>query len=42
MKDRKVKQVLCGDWYQWEGRGHKETVKENGGNIVYLCMKMEK
>jgi poly-D-alanine transfer protein DltD len=24
MKNRKVKQVLSGDWYQWEVRGYKE------------------
>jgi hypothetical protein len=37
MKDRKVKQVLSGCWFQWEGRGYKKRVKEGkyGGNIVY-------
>jgi hypothetical protein len=44
MENRKVKQVLSGGWYQWEGGGHKERVKEGGcgENIVYLYMKMEK
>jgi hypothetical protein len=43
-KNRKVKQVLPKDWYQWEGRGYKEKVLEGeyGGNIIYSCMKMEK
>jgi hypothetical protein len=26
MENRKVKQVLSGGWYQWEGRGYKERV----------------
>jgi hypothetical protein len=26
MNDRKVKQVLSGGWYQWEGGGYKERV----------------
>jgi hypothetical protein len=43
MKDRKVKQVSSGGWYQWEGKGYKERVKEGGysGNILYSGMKME-
>jgi hypothetical protein len=28
MKDKKVKRVLSGDGYQWEGGGYKERVKE--------------
>jgi hypothetical protein len=41
---RKVKQVLSGGWYQWEGGGYKERMKEGGygGYIIYSCMKMEK
>jgi hypothetical protein len=37
MKDRKIKQVLSGDWYQWERREYKERVKEDehGGKIMY-------
>jgi hypothetical protein len=43
MKERKVKQVFSGGEYQWEGGGHKETVKEGeyGGYILYSCMKIE-
>jgi hypothetical protein len=26
MKSKKVKQVLSGDWYQWEWGGYKERV----------------
>jgi hypothetical protein len=40
MKDGKVKQVLSGDWYQWEGGGHTERVKEGkyGGNTnTHTC-----
>jgi hypothetical protein len=42
-ENRKVKQVLFGGWYQWEGRGYKERVKEAecSGNIMYLCMKVK-
>jgi hypothetical protein len=32
IKGKEVKQVLCGDWYQWDRGGYKEKVKE--GNIV--------
>jgi hypothetical protein len=37
MENRKVKQVLSGDWHQWEGRGYKERVKEDecDGNSMY-------
>jgi hypothetical protein len=44
METRKVKQVLFGDWYQWEGEEYKERVKEAecSGNIMYSCMKIEK
>jgi hypothetical protein len=44
VESRKVKQVLPGGWYQWEGRRYKERVKEGeyDGNIMYSCMKMEK
>jgi hypothetical protein len=28
MKDRKVKLVLSGGWYQWERGGYKERVQE--------------
>jgi hypothetical protein len=43
MKDRKVKQVLSGGWYQWEEGGYKERRKEDkcGGNVMYSCVKME-
>jgi chitinase len=44
MKDKKVKQVLSGGWYQWEEGGHKGRKRkaEYGGNTMYSCMKMEK
>jgi hypothetical protein len=43
MKDRKVKQILSGDCYQWEKEGYKERVKDGEyGRNMYLCMKMEK
>jgi hypothetical protein len=43
MENRKVKQVLSGGWYQWEGGGYKERVQEGeyGGNSMYSCMKVE-
>jgi hypothetical protein len=43
MKDRKVKQICLGYWYQQEGEGHKERMKDSeyGRNIVYSCMKIE-
>jgi hypothetical protein len=43
MKERKVKQVFSGGEYQWEGGGHKETVKEGeyGGYILYSCVEIE-
>jgi hypothetical protein len=42
-KDRKVKQVLSGSWFQWEGGVYKEKVKEGEyGRNTYSCMKMEK
>jgi hypothetical protein len=43
MKDRKVKPVLSRVWYQWEGRGHKERVKEDeyGRSILYSYVKMK-
>jgi hypothetical protein len=43
MKDRKVKQVLSGGWYQQDRGKHKGRVKEGeyGGCIMYSCMKME-
>jgi hypothetical protein len=28
MKDRNVKQVPSGGWYQWEEEGYKERIKE--------------
>jgi hypothetical protein len=39
-----VKQVLTGGWYQWEGGGYKERVKEAkcSGNIMHSTVKMEK
>jgi hypothetical protein len=35
---------MSGDWYQWEGEGYKDRVKELecSGNTMYFCMKMEK
>jgi hypothetical protein len=44
MENRKVKQVLSGGWYLWEGRGSKERVKkaECRENTMHSCMKMEK
>jgi hypothetical protein len=44
METRKVKQVLFGGWYQWEGIGYKERLKgaKCGENIMYSCMKIEK
>jgi hypothetical protein len=43
MKDRKVKQFLLRDLYQWERGGHKEWVKEGkcDENTIYSCIKME-
>jgi hypothetical protein len=42
MKERKTKQVLSGDWYQWEGEGNKKRVKENEcDRNMYSRMKME-
>jgi hypothetical protein len=43
MKDRKVKQVLSGDGYQWEREGHTERVKQTkyGGSILYSYIKIE-
>jgi hypothetical protein len=40
---RRIKQVPFEGEYQWEGRGHKERVKEGkyGGCILYSCMKIE-
>jgi hypothetical protein len=41
MKDRKVKQILAGSWYQWEGGGYKERVKEGEWwNIMYSLWKL--
>jgi hypothetical protein len=44
MRNWRVKHILSGDWYQWEGGGYKEIVKEGeyDGNFMYSCMKMEK
>jgi hypothetical protein len=44
MRDRKVKQVLSGGWYQWEKEGYEERVYEGeyGRNIMCSCMKREK
>jgi hypothetical protein len=44
MKNRKLKQFLSGSWYQWDGEGGKERVKETecSGNIIYSCMELEK
>jgi hypothetical protein len=44
MKDRKVKQVLSGDWNQEDGGGYKERMQEAeySENIIYSCIKMEK
>jgi hypothetical protein len=35
-QNRKVKQVLSGGRYQWEGGGYKERVKE-GDMVEILC-----
>jgi hypothetical protein len=37
MKDKKVKRVLSGDWYQWEEGGYRKGVGEDeyGENIIY-------
>jgi hypothetical protein len=39
-----VKQVLAGGWYLREVGGYNQSVWEDeyDGNIMYLCMKMEK
>jgi hypothetical protein len=29
MKDRKIKQVMFGGWYLWEGGRYKEWMKAN-------------
>jgi hypothetical protein len=43
MKDKKVKQVLYGDGYQWEHRGWTERMNEGkySGVILYICMKID-
>jgi hypothetical protein len=43
-RKQKGKLVLCGDWYWWEGGGYKESIYkgEDGKNIMYKCMYMEK
>jgi hypothetical protein len=43
MKNRKVRQVISRDGYQWEWGGHKEKVKEFKyvGCILYSYMKIE-
>jgi hypothetical protein len=38
MKDRKVKQVLSGGWYQWERGRHKERVKRKIRWKCYISM----
>jgi hypothetical protein len=37
MEDKKIKQILSGGWYQWEGGEYKERMKEDGyrENIMY-------
>jgi hypothetical protein len=44
IENRKVKHILSGGWYQWEGERHKESLKEaeHSENIMYSYMKMEK
>jgi hypothetical protein len=37
MENLKVKQVLSGGWYQWEGTGCKERVKEAECNRNIMC-----
>jgi hypothetical protein len=41
MKDRKAKEVLSGDGYQWEGERCKERVKGEEYGILHSCMKVE-
>jgi hypothetical protein len=43
-ESRKVKQILSGCWYQWEGTKYRERWKEAeyGGSIMDSCMKMGK
>jgi hypothetical protein len=36
-ENRKVKQVLSGGWYQWEGGGYKERVKEAECSRNIMC-----
>jgi hypothetical protein len=37
LQNTSAEQVLSGGWYQWDGRGYKEKMKEGeyGANIVY-------
>jgi hypothetical protein len=43
MKDRKVKQVFFRGGYRWNGRGHKERVKEGkySETMTYSSVSME-
>jgi hypothetical protein len=34
MKERKVKQVLCDEWYQWKCERYKERM---GVNMMEIC-----
>jgi hypothetical protein len=36
MEDRKLKWVLSGDWYQWEGKRYRKGMKE-GEMVGILC-----
>jgi hypothetical protein len=40
LENRRAEQVLLGSWYQWEGGGCGEMVKEGeyGANTVYTYM----
>jgi hypothetical protein len=40
MQNHKVKQVLSGGWYQWEGEDIRKGYRRV--NIIYSWMKMEK
>jgi hypothetical protein len=43
MEDRKVKQVLYGGWYQWEGDNRRKGYKKmNIMKYYVLIMKMKK
>jgi hypothetical protein len=41
MEHRKVNQVLCGGWYQWERGGYRERVRRVN-MVEILCIHVRK